>query len=282
MDQSAVKKGFKKGGKRKRLYFWTMVVILLLAAAIFGPFCTPHDPYEVNLRQVCQAPGNGYLMGTDTVGRCIFCRLVEGAFRSVYAALLVTFLCFLIGTLAGIFCGYAGGIVDTVIMRFVDVVQAFPQLVFIVAVAGMLGQGIINCVIAMTAVGWVPYARLARSEALSLKERTFVHAAKISGMSSIQTLFRTILPNSLTPLVVSASMQVGNTILTIAGLSYLGLGTAPPYPEWGTMLSDGQGKLQMAPWGVFFPGLAILLVVMIMGMFGDSINENLNPEQGEQ
>lgn len=272
----------KTNRSRSRLFFWTAVVVVLLVSAVIAPYFLPHDPYEINLKQVCGAPGNGYLMGTDDVGRCVFCRLVEGSARSIYAALLVTLLCFGIGTLIGIICGYCGGVIDTMIMRLVDTVQAFPSLVFTVAVAGMLGKGLVNCIIAMTVVGWVPYARMARSEVLTLKEKTFVHAAKISGMNPVQMLLKTILPNSLVPLVVLASMQVGNTILNFAGLSYLGLGTAPPYPEWGTMLNNGQGKLQLAPWCVFFPGLAILLVVMIMGMFGDSINESLTPGEDDE
>lgn len=264
-----------------RFYFWAAVVALLLIAAVTAPHLIRHDPYLVDLTQVNKPPGHGYIMGTDYVGRCIFCRLVEGAARSVYSALLVVALTFVIGTLIGVFCGFFGGAVDTILMRVVDSFQAFPSLVFTVAVAGMLGRGMLNCVIAMTVVGWTGYARLARSQVLSLKEQAFVSAARISGMSPLQILFKTILPHSVRSLVVFASMHVGNAILSFAGLSYLGLGTAPPYPEWGTMLSDGQQRLQTAPWAVFFPGLAILLVVMTTGMFGDSINEKLSPQKNE-
>lgn len=266
----------------KKVAFWSVVVAVLMIGAAVGPHFLCHDPYLVDLMHVNEGPGKEFWMGTDSVGRCIACRLIEGAFRSIYAAVLVVLLSFTIGTLVGLLSGYYGGIADTILMRFVDSVQAFPSLVFTVAVAGMLGKGMVNCIIAMTAVGWVSYARLARSQVISLKERTFIQAAKTSGFSSGHIMFHTILPNSLRPLIVYASMHVGNTILNFAGLSYLGLGTAPPFPEWGTMLNDGQSTLQLAPWSVFFPGTAILIVVMIMGMFGDSINEFMNPKQSKE
>jgi ABC-type dipeptide/oligopeptide/nickel transport system permease subunit len=264
---------------KQRFIFWSVAALLLLISAVLGPLFIPHDPFKVNLAQVNRRPSREYIMGTDYIGRCIFCRLVKGAGRSIYAAIIVVVITFIIGTIIGVICGYFGGTIDTVLMRIVDSIQSFPNLIFTVAVAGMLGAGILNCVIAMTAVGWTGYARLARSQVIAVKERTFVDAARISGMNSLEILLKTILPNSLRPLVVSASLHIGNSILSFAGLSYLGLGTSPPYPEWGMMLNNGREKLLTAPWAAFFPGLAILLVVMIMGMFGDSINEMLNPQK---
>lgn len=255
-----------------RFWFWLILVLLLFLAACMAPYFLRHDPFEVNLLQVNKAPGNGYLMGTDYLGRCIFCRLLKGAARSIFAALAVVLITFVIGTAVGSICGYIGGMFDTLVMRFVDAVQAFPQLVFTISVAAMLGTGIGNCIIAMSAVGWTSYARLARSKVLQIKEKTYVSFARISGAGRTKILFRTILPNSLTPLIVEASMHIGNAILGFSGLSFLGLGTAPPYPEWGTMLNDGKQSFQTAPWTVLYPGLAIFLVVVIMGMFGDSVN----------
>ena len=266
----------------KRFYFWSAVVALLLLSAVIGPVFLKHDPFLVDLTQVNQPPGREYIMGTDYLGRCIFSRLVRGAARSIYAAVLVVVSTFVIGTFIGVLCGYFSGRLDAVLMRFVDGVQSFPELVFTIAVAGMLGCGMVNCIIAMTAIGWTGYARLARSQVLSVKEKTFVSAARLTGMSPGGILFKTVLPNCLDPLVVYASMHVGSAIIGMAGLSYLGLGTSPPYPEWGTMLNDGRSRLQTAPWAVFFPGLAILSVVMIMGMFGDSVNEMLNPKNKGQ
>ena len=262
-----------------RAVFWGAVVLALFIFALLGPHLATHDPYEVNLLNVKAAPNHEYPFGTDYIGRCILCRLLHGAARSIFAAIPVVLITMVIGTAIGILSGYFGGKVDLIVMRVVDTVQAFPSLVFTIAVASMLGAGITNCIIALSAIGWTTYARLARSQVLGLKEKTFVSAAKVSGMSDGWILFHTLLPNSLSPVIVEASMHVGNAILSFAGLSFLGLGTMPPFPEWGNMLNDGKATLQTAPWTVIFPGLAILLVVMIMGMFGDSINNVFNPKK---
>ncbi len=250
----------------------------MLVLAVIAPAFATHDPYAIDLKNVTAAPSSEFIMGTDYEGRCIACRLLYGASRSILSAFIVVAATLVIGTFVGIVCGYVGGLFDTVVMRFVDAVQAFPDVVFAIAVAAMLGGGMENCIIALTAVGWTSYARLARSRVLAVKDRSFVAAARIAGASRLSLLVKTVLPNCLTPLVVSASMHVGSAILSFAGLSFLGLGSAPPFPEWGTMLSDGRATLQQAPWTVFFPGFAILCVVMIMGMFGDSVNEMLNPK----
>ena len=275
-----MEKECKKGKKKNaRFIIWSCIVGLLLVFCIVAPQFASHDPYEMNLLAVNQAPSAEFIMGTDYIGRCILCRLLYGAARSVYAALFVVFITFMIGVAIGSVSGYIGGTADLCIMRFVDSVQAFPSLVFTISIAAMLGGGMGNCMIAMSAVGWTTYARLARSKVLSLKERTFVSAARVSGMSGFQILVKTIIPNSLPLLIVQGSMHIGNAILEFAGLSFLGLGTAPPYPEWGNMLNDAKASLQTAPWTVLFPGLAILCVVMIMSMFGDSLNEVLNPKK---
>lgn len=265
-----------------KVIIWSSVVLLLFTFALVGPGFAPHDPYEVNTLNVKAPPSPEYPFGTDYIGRCILSRLLHGAARSIFAAIPVVLITMVFGTAVGIISGYYGGKADMILMRIVDTVQAFPSLVFTIAVAAMLGAGMVNCIIALSAVGWVTYARLARGQVLSLKEKTFVLAAKISGMSNSWILFHTILPNSISPIIVAASMHVGNAILSFAGLSFLGLGTMPPFPEWGTMLNDGKSTLQTAPWTVFFPGLAILIVVMIMGMFGDSINNFFNPKKGQQ
>lgn len=262
-----------------RFYFWSGLILLLLLVTLAGPKFMPHDPYAIDLTQVQQPPSHEYSCGTDTLGRCIACRMIEGAFRSVFAAVLVVLITLVIGTLIGILCGFAGGVFDTVVMRVVDSFQAFPSLIFTIAVAAMLGGSLTNCILAMSMVGWTGYARLARSQVLTIKEKPYVSAARVSGMSNAAILFQMILPNSLRPLVVSATTHVGGSILSFSGLSFLGLGTAPPYPEWGNMLSDARTHLQVAPWAAIFPGLAILLVVVIMGMFGDSFNEYMNPSK---
>lgn len=262
-----------------RVIAWSAVVVSMFAFALAAPHLAPHDPYAVDMTQVNQPPNAAYPFGTDYVGRCILSRLMYGATTSIFAAFPVVIATTILGTVIGTLSGYFGGKADLLIMRFVDTVQAFPSLVFTIAVAAMLGGGLANCIIALSAIGWTTYARLARSQILTLKEKTFVVAERVSGMSDAQILLRTLLPNSITPIVVEASMHMGNAILSFAGLSFLGLGTMPPFPEWGTMLNDGRATLQIAPWSVAFPGLALLAIVMIVGMFGDSINAAFNPKK---
>ncbi len=223
-----------------KVIIWSAIVLLLFIFALVAPCFAPHDPYEVNTLNVKAPPSPEYPFGTDYIGRCILSRLLHGAARSIFAAIPVVIITMIVGTAIGILSGYFGGKVDLIVMRFVDTVQSFPSLVFTIAVASMLGAGLINCIIALSAIGWTTYARLARSRVLSLKEKTFVSAAKVSGMSDGWILFHVLLPNSITPVIVEASMHVGNAILAFAGLSFLGLGTMPPFPEWGTMLNDGK------------------------------------------
>ena len=265
----------------KRFLFWSVAVLALLIFSLLAPHLARHDPYEINLSLVTAPPDSEYWMGNDYVGRCIFCRLLHGAARSIFAAVLVVMLSFVIGTLIGTVCGYAGGRIDIIVMRLVDAVQAFPNLIFSISVAAMLGSGLKNCIIAMVITGWTQYARLARTKVLDIKKKTYVRAARVSGMSGLEILLYTILPNSLSPLIVAASMHVGNAILSFSGLSFLGLGSPPPYPEWGPRLNDGRSTFQTAPWTILFPGAAIVLTVMIMGMFGDSLNAKLDPRKDE-
>ena len=274
-----LKRQKSRGANKKRVIFWGSIVLLIFVLALVGPYFTPHDPYKNDLSNVNQFPSREYIMGTDTLGRCIACRLVEGAFQSIFSAALVVIITFVVGTAIGILCGYFGGVVDIVVMRLVDSIQAFPNLIFTICAAALLGGGLMNCVLAMSLTGWTSYARLARSQVLALKEETFVSAAHISGMSTGKILVKTILPNSLRPLMVSASTHVGRAIINFSSLSFLGLGTALPYPEWGAMLNEARVRLQIAPWAAIFPGMAIFLVILIMGMFGDSLNEWLNPKK---
>ena len=266
----------KETRAKRRFIIWSMVVIILLTAALIGPNFITHDIYEVDLYNVTAAPSREYPFGTDYLGRCILCRLIAGAARSIYSAFAVVIITFIVGTVIGTLCGYIGGTFDMIVMRITDAVQAFPSMVFTIAIAAMMGSGLGNCILAMSAVGWAGYCRIARSRVMSVKEAPYVDAARISGMGKAKILFSTVLPNSLTSLVVYASMHVGNAILSFSGLSYLGLGTAPPFPEWGSMLNSGRATLQQAPWTVIYPGLAIMLIVIVMGIYGDSINKYMD------
>ncbi len=257
--------------------------IMLALSAAFCILCLvvrdflPSDPNKANLLEALLPPGGQYPLGTDWLGRCVYSRILSGAATSVFSALTIVVLTVFIGGAVGIICGYFGGAIDSFFMRLVDIFLAFPGLVLALAVAGMLGPGLNNAVIALALTGWPQYARLSRSYVLSLRQENFVYAAKLNGQTTMSILIRHILPNTIRPVIVTASLSVGGTILALAGLSFLGLGTPPPSAEWGSMLSDGRGLMQQAPWLVIFPGLAIFFTSMLFNLLGDSVRDVLDP-----
>lgn len=239
----------------------------------------PNDPYQANLSVAKQPPSADYPCGTDNLGRCIFSRILAGAAASVFSALAVVAITLVFGMLVGIIAGYFGGKTDTVLMRIVDVFLAFPGMVLALAIAGFLGPGMVNAVIALAATNWTQYARLARSQVLTLKNENFIHAAKLQGFSHLYIIIRHILLNTFRPLVVTASINICGMMLGLAGLSFLGLGAQPPLAEWGAMLSGGRQFLEQCPWIVFFPGAAILFVAMLFNLLGDCVRDVLDPRQ---
>lgn len=258
----------------------TIMLVLAIALCIFcliAPELIPNDPNHADLASAKQAPGGQYPWGTDWLGRCVFSRVLAGASTSVFSSLSIVGITLVLGCSVGIICGYFGGAIDSFFMRIVDIFLAFPGMVLALAVAGMLGSGLKNAIIALVATGWPQYARLARSYVLSLRQENFVHAAKLNGQSTLSILFRHILPNAMRPVIVTASLSIGSTILGLAGLSFLGLGAQPPTSEWGSMLSDGRGLMQQAPWLVLYPGLAIFLTSILFNLLGDSVRDVLDP-----
>lgn len=257
--------------------------VMLAVSAIFCVFCLiagemmPNDPNKASLFEALLPPGGSYPMGTDWLGRCVYSRILSGAATSVFSALIIVALTVIIGGAVGILCGYLGGAADSFLMRLVDIFLAFPGLVLALAVAGMLGPGLNNAVIALALTGWPQYARLTRSYVLALRQENFVYAARLNGQTAFSILLRHILPNAMRPVIVTASLSVGGTILGLAGLSFLGLGAPPPIAEWGSMLSDGRGLMQQAPWLVVFPGLAIFVTSMLFNLLGDSVRDVLDP-----
>lgn len=273
------KKYFKKNNPKKRFVIWSIISVSVLIFILVMPYLAKYDPYEINLTNTLFAPTKEHILGTDYLGRDVLSRILVGGRRSVYSALLVVLITASIGTVIGVLCGFFGGIFDTIVMRITDSFQAFPTLIFTIAVAAILGGGLFNAIIAMSVIGWTSYARLARSNVMTIKEKTYVKASIITGYSKAAVLFKVILPNAISGIIVMASMNISNCILAFAGLSFLGLGTQRPFPEWGGMLNDGQETLQLAPWCVIYPGIAIFIIAFIMGMFGDSVNELLNPNK---
>ena len=214
-------------------------------------------------------------MGTDGLGRCIWSRILAGASRSVFASLVIVLLSMLVGCAIGLAAGFAGGAVDEVLMRIVDIFLAFPGIVLSIAVAGMLGPGLKNGVLALAATGWTQYARLIRSYVLSLRQENYVKAARLNGQSGMGILTRHVFPNAIRPVVVTGTLHLSGAMLSISGLSFLGLSSSSA--EWGSMLSDGRSLLQQCPWIVLYPALAIFLVTILFNLLGDSVRDVLDP-----
>ncbi|MCQ2969215.1 MAG: ABC transporter permease [Clostridium sp.] len=252
-----------------------------MGISLLAPYIIPNDPYKTDLQNTLKSPSSKFLFGTDTLGRCVFSRVVYGGSRTIFSALIVVSLMFVIGSFIGIISGYIGGLFDNIVMRIVDIFLAFPSLVLAITISGVLGGGMVNAMIAIGVIGWTKYARLARSEVLEIKEETFIKAARLSGNSSIYIIFKHIMPNVLSTLVVTASLDIGTTIMEMASLSFLGLSSPLPIPEWGAMMSEGKSMIQFAPWITIAPGGAIFIVVILFNLLGDAVHDMLDPKQKE-
>lgn len=264
---------------RIRFALFLGLVALLCLLSLIAPLVVPHDPNKVDLFKALQPPSAQFPFGTDQLGRCLFSRVLCGSAASIFSSLLLVGLIFTVGTSLGVLCGYFGGILDTVSMRIVDILLAFPGMVLAIAVAGILGSGLINAVIAISLISWTKYARLSRSLVLAIREDNFIQAAKLGGNSSWRLVIRHILPNTAGPLVVTAALDIGAMMMELAGLSFLGLGALPPAPEWGSMMNEGRSMLQHAPWLTLFPGGAIFITIISFNLLGDSVRDILDPRQ---
>jgi peptide/nickel transport system permease protein len=269
--------------KRMRANKATMVgfviLLLIVLAAIIAPLIAPHDPIEQHLEYRLLSPSPHYPMGTDDLGRCILSRLIYGARVSLRIGLVVVGITSFFGSLIGLTAGYFGGITDEVLMRIVDVFLAFPGLILALVITGLLGPGLFNVLLALSLVGWTRYARVVRGCILSVKERGFVESARAIGCGNLHIMFRHVLPETFSPVIVMATLGMGWTILSAAALSFLGFGAQPPMPEWGAMLNTGRNFLQVAPHFTTFPGLAIMLTVMSFNFLGDGLRDALDPRQ---
>ena len=269
-------KGFKEN---KAFRITSLLVFLLILITVLAPVIAPYNPLEAVMRDANAAPSAAHLFGTDKLGRDVLSRILYGASYSLTSVLFLVFLIFVVGTFLGILAGYFGGIVDTVIMRFADMMISFPGVILAIAIAGILGGSLVNAMIAMLCVTWTKYARLSRSMVLKIKKRDFVDAAIVSGGSAPHILWTHILPNILPLMVITAASDIGAMMMELAGLSFLGFGSQPPAPEWGLMLKEGRQQLQTAPWLMIFPGLAIFITVVVFNLWGDSLRDVLDPRQ---
>ncbi len=256
----------------------TGLLILFFLLAILAPVLSPRDPIEQNPIDSLKPPSANYVLGADKLGRDVLSRMIHGARISVFAGLAVIAAAGCFGTVLGLLAGYRGGWADEALMRITDVFFAFPGLILAMAIAGALGPSLQNALIAVAVVTWPVYARLIRGQTLALREREYVLAAKSLGVGEWRILLQHILPNALSPLLVQASFDMGATILSIAGLSFIGFGAQPPTPEWGAMISDGRKyDLIVYWWLTAVPGAAILLYVAAFNLVGDGLRDILDP-----
>lgn len=263
---------------KARLILFGSLAALLILCSVFCEYLTPYDPYLQDLSNAKAPPSAAHLFGTDRYGRDMLSRVIVGSRTSIFSTLLLVAIITTIGTVIGIFCGWHGKWVDTVLMRISDMFLAFPGLVFALAVAGVLGGGLQNAIIALAAISWPKYARIARSQTLAQKEMPYLRAARLSGSSSFKIIRKHILPNIIGPVLVTSMLDIGTMMMELAGLSFLGLGAKPPTAEWGSMMSDTRSLLATHPWVTLSPGFAIFVSVMIFNLLGDTVRDFADPK----
>ncbi len=253
------------------------LIVILAACALLAPVLAPYDPLAQDLAVRLKPPSPEHWLGSDSLGRDIASRILYGARISLLVGVVVVASAGVFGTFIGLVAGYAGGLADEALMRLTEVFLAFPALILAMAIAGALGPSLTNAIIAIAAVTWAVYARLVRGQILSLRQREFVEAARAMGASRRRIVLRHLLPNTLAPLMVQASFDMGSSINAAAGLSFIGFGAQPPTPEWGVMISEGRNFISTQPWLSLFPGVAILLAVGSFNLLGDGLRDAFDP-----
>lgn len=271
--------GWRRASVRKgwAFRFACLIVALLAAAAIAGPWISPHHPDAVELARRLQGPSLSHWLGTDHLGRDILSRLIAGTRVSLGSVAISLGLILAFGIVIGGAAGFMGGRTDQIIMRVADVFLTFPTLVLALFMVGMLGTGLVNVILAIALSHWAWYARIVRGIVLSLRHREFLLAAQMSGAGPVRTFIDHLLPATFSQLVVLATLDVGHIMLHVSGLSFLGLGVTPPTAEWGVMISDARQFVWTAPLLILWPGLALLLSVMAFNILGDALRDRLDP-----
>ncbi|QJA05338.1 ABC transporter permease [Thermosulfurimonas marina] len=254
-----------------------LAVLVLIFVALLAPYLAPYDPLAIDVRHVLEPPSKIHPLGTDLLGRDVLSRIIYGTRISLEVGVVAVGLSLAVGTVLGALAGYYGGWVDGLISRFIDIMLCFPTIFLILAVIAYLQPSILNIMVVIGLTSWMGVARLVRAEFLSLREREFVLAARVAGASDLRIIFSHLLPNALPPILVAATLGVGNAILIESALSFLGLGVQPPIPSWGNMLTEGKSCLEVAWWLSVFPGLAILFTVLVFNLLGESLQEVTNP-----
>ena len=256
--------------------FFLLVIIALIA--VFAPLIAPYDPYTQDLSRINEPPSSDHWFGTDDVGRDLFSRVVYGTRISMLVGVVCEAICVPIGVILGALAGYFGGWVDAVFSRIIEIFASFPTILFAIAVMFILGPGIMNIFIAIGVIGWTGLARMIRGQIMQLKEKEFVEAARASGASNMKIIFRHLIPNCLSTIIVVITLDIPGDIMLESTLSFVGLGVQPPDPSWGSMISEGRKFIRQNVWYSFFPGLAIMLVVLAFNTLGDGVRDALDPK----
>lgn len=265
--------------RNKMAVLGLIILIILVLLAVFADVIANYDNVVIkqNLAHRLQGPGAAHWLGTDEFGRDIFARLVHGTRVSLQVGIVAVGISIVIGGILGAVAGYYGGKLDNTIMRIMDIFLAVPSILLAIAIVSALGPSIINLMLAISISSVPSYARIVRASVLSIRDQEFIEAAKAIGASNTRIIFRHIIPNSLAPVIVQATLGVASAILSTAGLSFIGLGIQPPAPEWGSMLSGGRQYLRYAWWVTTFPGVAIMITILSLNLLGDGLRDALDP-----
>jgi len=256
-----------------------IILIPMFLSALLAPIISPHNPVEPDMKQILSPPSIAHPFGTDTLGRDVFSRVMYGSRISLLVGFVSIGIAVMIGIVIGAISGYYGGMIDEVFMRFVDLMMCFPTFFLILAVIALLEPSIWNIMIVIGLTNWMGIARLVRAEILSIKNKEFVLAAKAQGFTEKRIIFNHVLPNSLTPVYVVATLGIGGAILTESGVSFLGIGVQPPTPSWGNILTQAKDNIEVAWWLSLYPGLAIFLTVMGYNLLGEGLRDIFDPRR---
>lgn len=278
VGQSAMKLAAKRLLKNKAAVAGILIVLFLATLAIAAPWIIPYDYTEIDIARAYQKPCAEHLFGTDDLGRDIFSRILYGGRYSLRLGIMTVAVALVVGVFIGSLAGFFGGAVDMLIMRTLDIISSIPGMLLSIVVAAVLGTGFNNTVVALAIGGIAGYARMIRAQILSVRQKEYLEAATAINCSNARIIVKHVLPNTLSPLIVNATMQCASTLLAAAALSYIGLGVQPPEPEWGAMLSGARDYVRTYPYMLIFPGLFIMTVVVSLNMFGDGLRDALDPK----
>ncbi|NQY53579.1 MAG: ABC transporter permease [Campylobacteraceae bacterium] len=287
-EENKVLEFYRQFKKNKTALVGLYIVVILFICAIFAPFITSYDPLIQDLQNRLippmwnEAGSIAHILGTDDFGRDLFTRIIYGSRISLMIGVVSVGISLTFGLVMGACAGYFGGMVDTIIMRIVDIMLSIPAILLAIVIVSILGPDLVNAMIAIGIVGIPAFARIVRASVLAEKEKEYVVASRINGSSSFRLITKVILPNCTTPMIVQATMGFGGAVLEAAGLSFLGLGAQPPIPEWGAMLADSLQFITTASWMIMYPGMAIFLTVMGFNLVGDGLMDVLDPKMKDR